>query len=143
MRRLLMVSVSVLFVATVAVLAASGSDELAIEEVLTSAYVEGVWRQRDPDLVRAGFAPTFVMQVYWKGELSSRTLDEWLERMRLDGTPRDSEIRAEIQVLEVTGAAGLARVELFEDGEHLFTDYFGLYRTADGWKIVSKMFHGW
>ena len=119
------------------------SNEQAIEEVLTEAYVEGVWRQRDPDLVRGGFASTFVMQVYWKGELGSRTLDEWLERMKLDRQPRESEIRAEIEVLEVTGIAGLARVQLFEDGEHRYTDYFGLYQTEEGWKIVSKMFHAW
>jgi hypothetical protein len=41
------------------------------------------------------------------------------------------------------GTAGLARVELFEDGRHRCTDYLGLYKTDDGWRIVSKLFHGW
>jgi hypothetical protein len=44
--------------------AVAADDEAAIEEVLSRAYVEGVWRQRAPELVRQGFAPTFVMQVY-------------------------------------------------------------------------------
>ena len=134
---------AILILALAATPIVAAGHEQTIEEVLTEAYVEGIWRQRDPDLVRAGFAPTFVMQVYWKGELSSRTLDEWLERMKLDKKPRESEVRAEIEVLEVTGVAGLARVQLFEDGEHKYTDYFGLYQTGEGWKIVSKMFHAW
>lgn len=38
----------------------------------------------------------------------------------------------------------VARVELHVDGEHAYTDYLGLYRTWDGWKIVNKHFqsHG-
>jgi hypothetical protein len=75
--------------------------------------------------------------------LSRRTLEEWLERMKLDGKPRQGEIRAEVEVLEITGIAGLARVELYEDGAHRYTDYFGLYKTGDGWRIVSKIFHSW
>ena len=27
--------------------------------------------------------------------------------------------------------------------KHRYTDHFGLYKTEDGWRIVSKMFHGW
>ncbi|MCG8456651.1 MAG: nuclear transport factor 2 family protein, partial [Holophagales bacterium] len=63
---------------------AETDDRAAIRSVIERAYVRGVWIDRDPDLVRAGFAPTFVMQVYWQGELDSRTLDQWLERMQLD-----------------------------------------------------------
>ena len=143
MRSMSKAGLVILLAALASAPAIAGDNQRAIEEVLTNAYVEGVWRQRDPDLVRQGFAPTFVMQVYWKGELSSRTLDEWLERMKLDEQPRESEIRAEIEVLEVTGVAGLARVRLFEEGKHRYTDYFGLYQTEEGWKIVSKMFHAW
>jgi hypothetical protein len=100
-----------------------------------------VWVQRDPDLVRSGFAPTFVMEVYWEGELSSRTLDEWLARMKLDKVPREVPGRGEITVLEITGEAAVARIDVFVGSEHEYTDYFGLYRTAGGWKIVSKHFH--
>jgi len=143
MRTRELIGLAILTVVLTAAPAIAGSDEQAIEDVLTRSYVEGVWRQRDPDLVRQGFAPTFVMQVYWEARLSSRTLDQWLERMKLDRKPRESEIRVEIDVLEVKGIAGLARVDLFEDGKHRYTDYFGLYKTDDGGRIVSKLFHSW
>jgi hypothetical protein len=138
-----MVALLILTVALAGGQALAAGDAQAIEEVLVKSYVEGVWRQRDPDLVREGFASTFVMQVYWGDELSSRTLDQWLDRMNLDRKPRESEIRADIEVLEVTGIAGLARVDLFEDGKHRYTDYFGLYKTSTDWRIISKMFHSW
>ncbi len=120
---------------------AGESDEAAIRGVIERAYIQGVWVQRDPDLVRSGFAPTFVMQVYWQGELSSRTLDQWIERMKLDKVPREHPGRGEIKILEITGQAAVARVDVFVESEHKYTDYFGLYRTEEGWRIVSKHFH--
>ncbi len=122
---------------------AATSDETAIRQVIEHGYVEGIWRQRDPDMVRKYFAPQFVMQLYWNDELSSRTLDEWLDRMKLDRKPGTSKIRADIDVLHVVGIAGLAKVDLYEDGTQKYTDYFSLYKTEDGWQIVSKIFHSW
>ena len=123
-------------------------DEVAaIAAVVERAYVEGVFRRRDPDLVREGFAPTFVMQVHWDGALSSRTLDQWLERMQLDRVPAERETKATVEVLDVTGSAAVTKVEVHRDGKHAYTDYFGLYKTEatdagpGGWKIVTKHFH--
>lgn len=120
---------------------ALADDEAAITAVIDTAYVQGVWIQRDPDLVRAGFAPTFVMQVPGQSELSSRTLDEWIERMNLDRKKKDRTVSAETTLVAQTGDAAIAQVELFVDDTHAYTDFFGLYRTAEGWKIVSKLFH--
>ncbi len=117
------------------------SDETAIEAVIQSSYVEGLYQKRDAELIRAGFAPTFVMQVYWDNKLSSRTLDEWLGRMNLDGTPSPKNWTGTVRVLEVTGVAAVARIDLYLDDDHRFTDYFGLYKTEDDWKIVTKHFH--
>jgi len=35
----------------------------------------------------------------------------------------------------------VARVELFKEGKHLFTDYMSLYRFQEGWKIVAKKYY--
>ncbi|MEM7198831.1 MAG: nuclear transport factor 2 family protein [Planctomycetota bacterium] len=115
----------------------------AIEKVIRSAYLEGVFRQRDEALVRGGFAPTFVMQVYWDGELSSATLDQWLAKMKLSGKPLAQTTEADVWVIEICGDAAVARIDLHIDGAQKYTDYFGLYDTAEGWRIVSKLFHGY
>jgi len=146
-RHPIMLTVALLGIALIALTSVAqdsrpaSDDEAAIEDVIRSAYIEGVFQKRDPDLARAGFAPTFVMQVYWEHELSSSTLDQWIDRMKLDGTPSTRDWSGEVTVLEVTGVAAVARIDLYESGDHRFTDYFGLYKTEDGWKIVSKHFH--
>ena len=43
--------------------------------------------------------------------------------------------------IDITGSAAVARVELYRDFKHIFTDYLSLYRFDDGWKIVGKIFY--
>ena len=122
--------------------AAAPEAQMAIETVIRDAYIDGVFVSRDAALVREGFAPIFVFNSYWNGSLSSRTLEEWLGKLKLDGKPRERTIEAEIEVLEVTGTVAVARVEIFLDGSLTYTDYLGLYETDGGWKIVTKTFYG-
>ena len=117
------------------------SADAAIREVLQRCYVEGMYIKRDPDVLRSGLASTFVMQVYWKGELRTSTASEWLDRMKLSGVPTKKHIESQIKVLDVTGVAAVARVDIHVDSKHKYTDYFGLYKTDEGWKLVTKMFH--
>lgn len=117
------------------------ADAAAIRDVLQRCYVEGMYIKRDPDVLRSGLASTFVMQVYWEGELSNRTASEWLDRMKLSGVPTKKHIESQIKVLDVTGVAAVARVDIHVDSKHKYTDYFCLYNTDEGWKMVTKMFH--
>jgi hypothetical protein len=54
------------------------------------------------------------------------------------------EVTADVEVIGESGDAAVVRVELSRNGEHVFTDYLSLYRTAEGWKIVGKIYqrHG-
>jgi ketosteroid isomerase-like protein len=118
-------------------------DVEAVKAVVKSAYVDGVHAKGDPALMRAGFHPTFRMQVLKDGAVSAVTLDEWAARIekgaREAAAPRP-EIRHEFTTVDVTGDAAVVRLELHRDGKHVFTDYLSLYRFGDGWKIVSKIF---
>jgi hypothetical protein len=42
--------------------------------------------------------------------------------------------------VDITNNEAVARVEVHRDGKHIFTDYLSLYKFADGWKIVGKIF---
>jgi hypothetical protein len=68
-------------------------------------------------------------------------LDMWLERLELDGQPNPGLVEWQVDFIDVTGEAASAKLQIYEDGEHLYTDYFGLYKMPDGWKIVNKSFH--
>lgn len=122
--------------------AATQSDDCALAgTVVTEAYVEGLWRQRNEDAVRRGFHPGFVLQVLDGDRLISVTLDEWMDRLRLDGKPNPRPISGEVRLLDCAGSIAAVKVELFEGERHRYTDHFELYRFPDGWRIVAKVFH--
>lgn len=91
--------------------------------------------------MREGFHPDFVMTVHDGAEVIVMSLDAWLERMGLDGEPNPEPVEGRVPHVDVTGGTAIAKVEIHEGGEHVYTDYFGLYETDAGWKIVNKIFH--
>jgi hypothetical protein len=115
----------------------------AVKAVVTSAYVEGVHRQGDPALMRAGFHPDFRMYTLRDGKVGIVTLEEWAERIGRSASERKGpapKIEASFTQVDVTGSAAVARLELHRDGKHVFTDYLSLYKLPDGWRIVAKIF---
>ncbi len=46
--------------------------------------------------------------------------------------------------MDVTGNAAVAKIELFKDSKHVYTDYLSLLKFSDGWKITDKVYfrHG-
>ena len=123
---------------------AADGDQEAVKAVVVSAYVEGVHVKGDPALMKTGFHPDFRMFTLRQGALVPVTLDEWAARIEKGARERKGPapaIRHEFAQVDVTGNAAVARVELYRDGKHVFTDYLSLYRFPDGWKIVSKIFH--
>jgi len=115
--------------------------EAAVRQVLVDAYVSGVHVDRDPEAVRHGFHPDFVMLVYDDGELVDVSLRAWLDHMGLDDVPNPDTIRHSFRSVDVTGSAASAIMEIYENGTHIYTDYFSLYRFPAGWRIVGKIFH--
>ncbi|HJS56476.1 MAG TPA: nuclear transport factor 2 family protein [Vicinamibacteria bacterium] len=110
--------------------------------VVEAAYVQGVHASFSADAMRRGFHPDFRMYTLRDGALSYVTRDEWiarLEKRAAEASPR-SQIKADYPLVDVTGNTAVVRVELHRDGKHVFTDYLSLYRFADGWKIVAKVF---
>ncbi len=119
------------------------TEETAIEDVITRAYVEAIHRSPDRAAIEAGFHPDFVMHVLSEGQLIQVPLEMWLGRMTFDGTPREEIVEAVFVAIDVTGDTATAKVEISKDAEHIYTDYFGLYRFPEGgWKIVNKIFQG-
>jgi ketosteroid isomerase-like protein len=122
---------------------AEDSDRTAIQDVVRAAYVEGVHVKGDPALMRKGFHPEFRMYALRDGALSVVTLDEWAARIEKGARERQGaapEVKHEFALVDRSGNAAVARVELHKGGKHVFTDYLSLYRFAEGWKIVSKTF---
>jgi ketosteroid isomerase-like protein len=142
MRTVALAALTVLALTTTG--AANEAEKQAVVQVITDAYINGVHAKPDAAAMRRGFHQDFRMLVLADGKMNAVTLDEWAGRVEKSAANPNAArpvIKAEFPVVEIAGAAASARVEVFRDGKHTFTDYLLLYKFADGWKIVSKTYH--
>lgn len=122
----------------------SEKEKEAVISVINSAYVEGFQNLGGRKMMEAGFHPTFVMVLNRGGQLSDLPLARMIEivEQRLSD-PNYTHVPVEAKILDVdvTGNAAMVKLELYRDGRKLFTDYLGLYKFNDGWKIFNKLYH--
>lgn len=123
---------------------AESGDLDAIRQTVQDAYIQGVFVGRSEAAVRAGFHPSFTMAIYADDELIQATLDMWLDRMQLDGVASNDRIEGLFRQIDATDNTATVKLELWINGRHTYTDYLGLYKFQNGWKIVNKLFasHG-
>ena len=124
----------------------AGADETeAVKKVIETAYVEGIHINQDIDAIRAGFHEEFTMVAYREGEISKTSIDEWVKRIeegkKKNPDPPKVETKHEFAMVEVEGNAAVARIEMYKNGKHVFTDFMALYKFPDGWKIVNKIYY--
>lgn len=135
---------AVLVLGMVGSAAAQNADDDAIRAVVDSAYVQGVHNESDPAKIRAGMHESFVMFVLDEKGVRHLTRDAWIERIEASKAKAPNTTRpktdAAIEILDRSGNAAVVKVDLSREGKHIFTDYISLYRTADGWKLVGKIF---
>ena len=140
-RVLLSFLASVLVVVAVSNQAALGaSDPVSVVE---TAYVNGIHRDSDADAMRAGFHRDFVMFISGEEGMRTVTRDDWAARIEKAGADPERvapEISAQLEIIGQSGKAAVVKVELSRDGKHVFTDFLSLYETAEGWKIIAKIF---
>jgi hypothetical protein len=118
----------------------AAADENAIRDVVRDAYVSGVFIARDEAAVRRGFHPDFVLTVHQADGVIVAPLDMWLDRLKLDGVPSPDTVTYDVDFVDVTGRTALIKLRLTVNGRHRYTDYMGLYRFDEGWRIVNKVY---
>lgn len=120
-------------------------ESLAIKTVIEEAYVKGIHINREPAAIKKGFHPGFNMLVLGDdGKMINVPIDKWIEKIEAGKkkNPGPSKIKTthRFVLVDVTGNAAVAKIEVFKDSKHVFTDYMSLYKFKDGWKIVNKIF---
>lgn len=123
----------------------SSADVAAIKKVIETSYVHGIHIDRDPDAIRSGFHPAFNMLVLSDNQINPMPIESWIERIEAGKAehPEPSAVVTthKFSLVDVTGSAAVARIEVFKDEIHVFTDYMSLYKFSEGWKIVNKIFY--
>ena len=122
-------------------------DKEAIKQVVTSAYVNGLQNKGPVEDIEAGFHPGFELLGVRNNELTKWPIYSWVEvhQKRLEedpGPPKAEEVvSSKFPMIDVTGSAAIAKVELYKGGKIIFTDYLSLYKFEEGWRIVNKIYY--
>ena len=124
--------------------AQSNVEEEAIKKVIQGAYIDGLQNLGDIQTIRDGFHPDFEMLVYRDGQLSKFPISTWIERVEqrkanINTTPPN--ITGKFIEVEITGTVAVVKLELYRENIRIFTDYISLYKFAEGWRIVSKVYY--
>ncbi len=123
---------------------AESAEKDAVREVIESAYVEGFQNLGGREMIEAGFHPTFVMVLNRGGNLVDLPLARMIEiteQRQQNPEYQHVPVTGKILDIDVTGNAAMVKLELWREGRLLFTDYMGLYKFEDGWKIFNKLYH--
>ncbi|ALO15151.1 Putative lumazine-binding protein [Salinivirga cyanobacteriivorans] len=131
---------------TFAVSASMGQkDRLMIQKVIEEGYVQGLHNKGDLQKTAASFHPGFNLLGVRNNMLTKFPIYSWLEsskqRREKSEDKRTSRTIAKYPMIDITGNAAIAKVELYKDDKKIFTDYLSLYRFNEGWRIVSKIYH--
>ena len=119
-------------------------DRRQIEQIIEKAYIGGIHTTPNLDTLLSGFHREFRMLVRRDDALVKVSPEEFVAMMV---TAREANpdafaepVSFEIPLVEITGDAAVAQVELSRGGKLLFTDYLSLYRIDDRWQAVAKIF---
>jgi hypothetical protein len=118
------------------------ADKAAITQLVQQAYVDGLLNLGDLERTRAGFHPDFVLLGLRNGQLTRFPIADWIasaEKQKAAGQKPPLTTIRKISV-DITGTAAAVRLELDRAGKLVYTDYLSLYKFADGWKIVGKIY---
>ena len=118
----------------------------AIKKVIQTAYVDGLQNKGPVSDVEKGFHPGFNLLGLRNDDLTKWPIYSWIkyhenELKENPGPPKEDEIvTCKYPVIDITGTAAIAKIELYKGGNQIYTDYLSLYKFEEGWKIVSKIY---
>ncbi len=122
------------------------ADKAEIQNVVERSYLNGAFNRLDTEAMGDGFHPVFKIHGVREGSLSQYPIADWIasiekRKAASDFDPNDQKWEYKFAMVDVTGVAGIAKIELFRKGEHVYTDYLSLLKLSDGWKITDKVYH--
>ena len=147
MKRLIILTVIVFISISSLFAQAIEKEEDAIKKIIQTAYVDGLQNKGDVEDIKNGFHPGFNLLGVNHDMLTKFPIYSWIqsfeERKAKDPNPSGEEkkVTCNYLLIDVTGNAAMAKIQLNRNGELLFTDYLQLYKFEEGWKIVSKIYY--
>ena len=116
-----------------------------VEEVVLKSYIHGAFNELNYEDMAAGFHEDFAIFSADGEKLKRYEIEEWVSRTKARRNEEgfdaaNNQWEHKFPMLDVTGNSAMVKVELYKDGEHIFTDYLSLLKFESGWKIVGKVY---
>ena len=123
----------------------SDNEKEAIIMVIDAAYVQGLQNGKNLENIDKGFHPGFnLLGVDQNNNLTKYPIYNWsagVKKAVEAGQKPDIETTAKYPMIDITGTAAVAKVQLFRGERHIYTDYLSLYKFEEGWRIVGKVYY--
>lgn len=117
-----------------------------VKALVLKSYVNGAFNALDADAMRKGFHEDFAIYSP-KGEaISKYPIKAWADgvakRKANSYNAKDPKNKwgHNFASVDVTGHAAQVKIELHNQGKHVYTDYLSLLKFESGWRIVAKVF---
>jgi hypothetical protein len=117
----------------------------AVKQVILDAYRDGIFNVGNLEVIKKGFHPEFNLLMNKEGKLEKLPIAKWMEyvkkKIEAGKYPPKEKVNFKFKFIDVIGNAASVRVEFFKGEKLTYTDFLLLYKFADGWKLVSKIYH--
>lgn len=120
--------------------------EAEVRDLIETSYINGAFNDLNPAAMERGFHKEFAIFSPDGEKLSKYPIDRWVESVRArknnpDFDPATNQWEHEFISVDVTGHSAAAKINLYREGEHVYTDYLSLLKFDSGWKIVAKVYY--
>ena len=148
MKNLFIISLFIVSIGITGIAQSIEEEQEAIQNVIQSAYVEGLQNEGDAAKIDAGFHPGFNLLGIGKGDnIWKLPIYTWKENALNDvksgKNPKagDDLVTVRFLTVDVTGTAAMVKLEFLVGSKPTYVDYISLYKFESGWKIVNKIFY--
>lgn len=128
------------------VLPAEDKEAEAVKELVLTSYVHGAFNELDADAMRAGFHEDFAIYSPKGEKISKYPIKVWSDGVAkrkangYDANDPKNKWDHKFAMVDVTGHAAQVKIELHNQGKHVYTDYLSLLKFDSGWRIVAKVY---
>lgn len=143
---LLVIAVAIPLVSWAGALHERAKAEDEVRSLVLSCYIHGAFNELNPKAMTKGFHPDFAIFSANGEEIERYPIKVWAEstaetKASAEFDPEKNKWDHKFAILDVTGGAASAKIELSKDGKLVFTDYLSLLKFDSGWRIVAKVYH--
>jgi hypothetical protein len=126
---------SVLFSCSTAMAQQGDASEIQQVQTTIQFYFEG-WATGDTGKIGRAMHSSCHLKSFRDGKFNDMNRAEYLSRFK--PRPRPEGLTTRIVALDITENIASAKTEI-DTGKDVFTDYFNLIKTNEGWFIVDKI----